>query len=162
VKIAIGADHAGYELKEEIKNFLKEEGVECQDFGTYEANSTDDYPEIGIKVAGAVSGGKFERGILICGTGLGMCLVANKVPGIRATPCYGVLTARLSREHNDSNILTLGARLTGTDLAREIVEEWLKAKFQKGRHRRRLDEIKKIEEKYGSLAKQVQAGSRNF
>ncbi|MEA3485343.1 MAG: ribose 5-phosphate isomerase B [Candidatus Aerophobetes bacterium] len=149
MKIAIGADHAGYELKEEIKNFLKEKGVECQDFGAYEANSTDDYPEIGIKVAEVVSRGKFERGILICGTGLGMCLAANKVPGVRATPCYGTFAARLSRQHNDSNILTLGARLTGIDLVREIVEEWLRTGFQGGRHKRRLGKIKKIEEKYG-------------
>jgi len=162
MKMAIGADHAGYELKEEIKNLLKEKGVECQDFGTYEVNSTDDYPDIGIKVAEAVSKGEFERGILICGTGLGMCLVANKVPGIRATPCYGTFAACLSRQHNDSNILTLGARLIGIDLAREIVKEWLKAEFQEGRHKRRLDKIKKIEEKYGSRAKQVQTGSRNL
>jgi ribose 5-phosphate isomerase B len=148
MKIAIGADHAGYELKEEIKNFLKEKGVECQDFGAYEANSTDDYPDIGIKVAEAVSRDEFERGILICGTGLGMCLVANKVPRIRATPCYRTFAARISRQHNDSNILTLGARLTDTDLAREIVEEWLTTGFQGGRHKRRFDKIKKIEEKY--------------
>ncbi len=148
MKIAIGADHAGYELKEEIKSFLKEKGIEYYDFGVYEANSTDDYPDTGIKVAEAVAKGNFERGILICGTGLGMCLAANKVPGIRATPCYGVLAARLSREHNDSNILTLGARLIGKDLAIHTVGEWLKAKFQGGRHKRRLDKIKKIEEKY--------------
>ena len=148
MKIAIGADHAGYKLKEEIKSFLRGKGVEYQDFGVDSDQLDDDYPDAGKRVAEKISEGRFERGILICGTGLGMCLVANKVPGIRATPCYGVFAARLSREHNDSNILILGARLTGVDLAKEIVEEWLKGKFQGGRHKRRLDKIKKIEEKY--------------
>ncbi len=147
MKIALGADHGGYELKEEIKNFLEQKKVEFYDFGTYDTSLTD-YADWGIKVAEKVAQGEFERGILICGTGLGMCLTANKVPGIRATPCYGVFSARLSREHNDSNILVLGGRITGKDLARQIVEEWLTAEFDGERHKRRLDKITKIEIKY--------------
>lgn len=145
--IALGSDHAGYELKEEIKDFLDQKGITHYDFGSYDASSTD-YPDWGIKVAEVVAKGEFERGILICGTGLGMCLVANKVPRIRATPCYGIFAARLSREHNDSNILTLGGRITGKTLAKKIVEEWLEAKFQGEKHKRRLDKITKIETKY--------------
>lgn len=147
MKIALGADHGGYELKEEIKNFLEQKKVEFYDFGTYDASLTD-YADWGIKVAEKVAQGKFERGILVCGTGLGMCLTANKVPGIRATPCYGVFSARLSRKHNDSNILVLGGRITAKGLARQIVEEWLTAEFDGERHKRRLDKITKIEIKY--------------
>jgi len=147
LKVAIGADHAGYRLKEEVKKFLSRKRIEYQDFGCYNTESTD-YPDWGVKVAEAVAKNEFDRGILICGTGIGMCMVANKIPGIRAAPCYGVFTARLSREHNDSNILTLGARIIGEDLVEEIVDEWLKTEFKRDRHKRRVDKIKKIEEKY--------------
>ena len=145
--IALGADHAGYNLKEELKDFLKRKEIEYYDFGTYDTKSTD-YSDWGTKVAEAVAKGEFERGVLICGTGLGMCLVANKVPGIRATPCYGIFGARLSRQHNDSNILVLGGRVTGRGLAEQILEKWIKARFQEGRHRIRIDKISKIENKY--------------
>lgn len=147
MRLALGADHAGYELKEELKDFFAQKEIDYYDFGTYDTKSTD-YSDWGIKVAEAVAKGKFERGVLICATGLGMSLVANKVPGIRATPCYGVFSARLSREHNNSNILALGGRITGKGLARQIVEEWLEAKFKEGRHKRRVDKITKIESKY--------------
>ena len=147
MKVAIGADHAGYQLKEEVKEFLSQKRIEYQDFGCHSTESTD-YPDWGLKVAKAVAKNEFDRGILICGTGIGMCMVANKILGIRAASCYGVFTARLSREHNDSNILTLGARITGEDLAKEIVEEWLKAEFNGDRHKRRMDKIRKIEERY--------------
>ena len=147
MRLALGADHAGYELKEELKNFLKQKEIDYYDFGTYDTKSTD-YSDWGIKVAETVAKGEFERGILICGTGLGMCLTANKVPGIRATPCYGIFSARLSRQHNNSNILVLAGRITGKDLAKQIVEEWLEAKFKGGRHKRRVDKITKIENKY--------------
>lgn len=147
MRLALGADHAGYELKEELKDFFAQREIDYYDFGTYDTKSTD-YSDWGIKVAQAVAKGKFERGILICGTGLGMSLTANKVPGIRATPCYGIFSARLSREHNNSNILALGGRITGKGLARQIVEEWLEAKFKEGRHKRRVDKITKIESKY--------------
>jgi ribose 5-phosphate isomerase B len=147
LKIALGADHAGYRLKEEIKSFLRQEKIDHYDFGTYNASSTD-FTDWGIKVAEAVAKNEFERGILVCGTGLGMCLVANKVPGIRATPCYGILTARLSRQHNNSNILALGARITAKDLALQIVDEWLAAEFMEGRHQGRLKKLAQIEKKY--------------
>ena len=147
MRLALGADHAGYELKEELRDFLKQKKIDYYDFGTCDTRSTD-YPDWGIKVAETVAKGEFERGILICGTGLGMCLMANKVPGIRATPCYGIFAARLSREHNNSNILVLGGRITGKDLAKQIVEEWLEVKFKGGRHKRRVDKITKIENKY--------------
>ena len=147
MRIALGADHAGYRLKEEIKSFLKEKKIDHHDFGTYNADSTD-FTDWGIKVAEVVAKNEFKRGILVCGTGLGMCLVANKVPGIRATPCYGILTARLSREHNNSNILVLGARITAKDLALQIVEEWLTAEFMGGRHQGRLKKLAEIEKKY--------------
>jgi len=147
MRLALGADHGGYELKEELKKIFRQKKIDYYDFGTYDTKSTD-YPDWGIKVAETVAKGEFERGILICGTGLGMCLMANKVPGIRATPCYGIFSARLSREHNNSNILVLGGRITGKDLAKQIVEEWLEAKFKGGRHKRRIDKITKIETKY--------------
>ena len=147
MRLALGADHAGYNLKEELKDFLKRKEIEYYDFGTYDTKSTD-YSDWGTKVAEAVAKGEFERGVLICGTGLGMCLVANKVPGIRATPCYGIFGARLSRQHNDSNILVLGGRVTGRGLAEQILEKWIKARFQEGRHRIRIDKISKIENKY--------------
>jgi len=148
MKIAIGADHAGYKLKEKIKLLLTKEEINYQDLGAYNENHADDYPDWGMKVAEAVAQGKYGRGILICGTGIGMCLVANKVPGIRATPCYSLTAARLSREHNDSNILVLGSRIISVQLAKMIVKEWLKAKFKGGRHQRRLEKIRKIEKKY--------------
>ncbi|TET48752.1 ribose 5-phosphate isomerase B [Candidatus Aerophobetes bacterium] len=152
MKAAIGADHAGYELKEEIKNLLKKKGIECYDFGTHSSqNVKDNYPDYAIKVAEAVAGGGYERGILICGAGVGMGMAANKVPGVRAAPCCDTLTARLSRQHNDSNVLTLGARITDKELAKKIVEEWLKTEFEGGRHKRRVEKITQIEKKYGRL-----------
>ncbi len=147
MKLALGADHAGFELKEELKDFLRQKGIDYCDFGTHNTESTD-FSDWGVKVAEAVAKGEFEKGILICGTGLGMGLVANKVPGIRATPCYGIFSARLSRQHNDSNILVLGGRITGKDLAKQIVEEWLEAQFEGGKHKRRVDKVTKIENKY--------------
>lgn len=152
MKVAVGADHAGYQLKEEIKNLLKKKGIECYDFGTHSSqNVKDDYPDYAIKVAEAVAGGSCQRGILICGAGVGMGMAANKVPGVRAAPCYDTFTARLSRQHNDSNVLTLGARITDKELAKKIVEEWLKTEFEGGRHKRRMEKITQIEKKYWRL-----------
>jgi len=152
MKVAVGADHAGYQLKEEIKNLLKKKGIECCDFGTHSSqNVKDDYPDYAIKVAEAVAGGSCQRGILICGAGVGMGMAANKVPGVRAAPCYDTLTARLARQHNDSNVLALGARITDKELAKKIVEEWLKTEFEGGRHKRRVEKITQIEKKYWRL-----------
>ncbi len=145
MKIAIGADHAGYMLKEELKRWLEEWNISYHDFGTYSPEKVD-YPDYGIIVARAVAKGGFEKGILICGTGIGMSIVANKVKGIRAALCRDPYEARLSREHNDANILTLGGRILGFDLAKEIVRVWLNTEFTGGRHKVRIDKISMIEE----------------
>lgn len=146
MRIALAADHAGFKLKEEIKEFLRQREIEHQDFGTYSEDPTD-YMDWGVEAVQGVSQGEFERGILICGTGLGMNIMANKFSGIRATPCYDLYTARMAREHNDSNILILGGRITAAGLAKEIVKVWLVTEFQGERHQKRLDKLRQIEEK---------------
>ena len=144
MKIAIGSDNAGFIIKDDIKKYVEELGHEVYDFGTFSEESTD-YPLFGFKVAKAVANKEYERGILICGTGIGMCITANKVKGIRAVVCSEPYSAKLSKEHNDSNILTFGARVIGVELAKMIVFEWLKAEFQGGRHERRVNYINSIE-----------------
>jgi ribose 5-phosphate isomerase B len=146
MKIAIGCDHAGFELKEDLRVYLRERGVEVLDLGTPEGAPVD-YPEIGMAVAEKVSTGAIPRGILICGTGIGMSVVANRFRGVRAALCHVLYTARLSREHNDSNVLVLGGRLLGKGIAREIVGVWLEAEFLGGNHQRRLDQIARLDEK---------------
>jgi ribose 5-phosphate isomerase B len=146
MKIAIGCDHAGFELKEDLRVYLRERGVEVFDLGTPDGAPVD-YPEIGMAVAEKVSMGAIPRGILICGTGIGMSVVANRFRGVRATLCHDLYTARMSREHNDSNVLVLGGRLLGKGIAREIVGVWLEAEFLGGNHQRRLDQIARLDEK---------------
>ncbi len=153
MKIAIGCDHAGLELKENIKTLLLEFGIETLDYGTAD-NSSVDYPDYGERVSGAVSSGEIERGILICGTGLGMSIVANKFPGVRATLCHNPLTARMGRLHNDSNILVLGAKIIDMDVAAEIIRIWLKTPFEGQRHSRRLEKISIIETKLNDGSKE--------
>jgi ribose 5-phosphate isomerase B len=145
--IALGADHAGWELKEEIKAWLLERNVELLDFGTHSPDSVD-YPDYAAQVGEAVAAGKAERGVLVCGTGIGMAMAANKVPGVRAAFCPDLFTARMSREHNDANVLALGGRLTGRELALEIVEMWLRAEFQGGRHARRVGKVTELEQRH--------------
>ena len=145
--IALGADHAGWELKEEIKAWLLERNVELLDFGTHSPDSVD-YPDYAAQVGEAVAAGKAERGVLVCGTGIGMAMAANKVPGVRAAFCPDLFTARMSREHNDANVLALGGRLTGRELALEIVEMWLRAEFQGGRHARRVGKLTELEQRH--------------
>jgi len=147
MKIAIASDHAGFELKEKIKKFLEELGYKYKDFGT-DSNESVDYPDYALKVAESVAKKEFERGILVCGSGIGMCMVANKIPGIRAALCHNVETARSSREHNDANILTFGARMIDENTAKDIVRVWLKTEFLGDRHLRRVNKIKEIEKKY--------------
>jgi ribose 5-phosphate isomerase B len=142
--IAIGCDHAGIELKKEILSLLQELHLECIDYGTDSPQSVD-YPDFGEKVSEAVSAGKIEKGILICGTGIGMSIVANKFPGVRASLCNELFTAKMSRLHNDANILVLGGRIVGKDLAKEIVKTWVSTPFEGERHTRRLDKISRIE-----------------
>src|SRR5271169_631272 len=142
--VAIGSDHAGLEVKKEIQSVLKELDCEFNDYGTETPQSVD-YPDFGEKVADAVSRGTAERGILICGTGIGMSIVANKFFNIRAALCNELFSARMSRLHNDANILILGGRIIGKDLATEIVKTWMKTDFESGRHLNRLKKILLIE-----------------
>jgi len=143
-KIAIASDHAGLELKEDMKTFLKEKGVDVLDMGT-NGNESVDYPDYGIPVAEKVSRGELNKGILICGTGIGMSIVANKFANVRAALVNDVYSATMAKEHNDANILVIGGRIAGKGLAREMVKAWLEAKFEGGRHQKRLNKIKEIE-----------------
>ncbi len=144
MKFAVGSDHAAYEFKLEILRYLDELGIEYKDFGTHSTERTD-YPIYGEKVAKAVSSGEFEKGLLFCGSGIGISISANKVKGIRAVVCSEPYSAKLSRMHNDTNILCMGARVVGIDLAKMILDEWLKAEFEGGRHAKRVDQIAEIE-----------------
>ncbi|MDD5093439.1 MAG: ribose 5-phosphate isomerase B [Dehalococcoidia bacterium] len=140
MRIAIGSDHAGFEMKEALKGVLAEMDQSHEDFGCYDTASTD-YPDIGFAVASAVAQGRFDRGILICGSGIGMSIVANKVSGIRAALCHDTFSARVAREHNDANVLCMGQRVIGEGLAREIVITYLNSEFLGGRHARRLEKV---------------------
>lgn len=143
-KIAIASDHGGFDLKESIIAHLLNTGWDVDDLGPHSGDSVD-YPDFGIKLAEAVADKKVNRGIVICGTGIGMSIVVNRYPGIRGTLCSDVFTAKLCREHNDSNILVMGGRVIGKGLAAEIVNTWLNTEFEGGRHQRRLDKINQID-----------------
>jgi ribose 5-phosphate isomerase B len=138
--VALGADHAGFPLKEDLKTWLIARGYDVVDLGTQSAESVD-YPDFAVGVGSAITAGKADRGVLVCGTGIGMAMAANKVPGVRAAACTDAFSARMSREHNDANILALGARITARDAAIEILEIWLGAEFAGGRHARRVEKI---------------------
>ena len=144
VMIAIGCDHGGYELKQELISYLNEKGLEFKDFGCHSTESCD-YPIYGEAVARAIVSGECERGIIICGTGIGISLAANKVKGIRAALCGDCFSAEMTRQHNDANILSLGARVTGPGLAMKIVDTFLNTEFEGGRHARRVELIAGIE-----------------
>lgn len=144
MRIAIGGDHAGFALKQAIMSLLSEFGHSYEDFGCYNTSSVD-YPDIGRPVAEAVSQDKFDHGILVCSTGIGMCIVANKVPGIRAALCHDTFSARRAREHNDANILCLGEGVIGQGLARDIIATYLSSEFVGGRHAHRLEKIRALE-----------------
>lgn len=146
-KIAIACDHGGLELKEEIKKYLTNEGYDFKDYGTNETGSCD-YPDYALPVAEAVANKEFDFGILICGTGIGIGIAANKVPGIRAALCSDTFSAHATREHNNANILTLGQRVVGVGLALDIVKTFLTTEFEGGRHQTRIDKIAEIEKKY--------------
>ena len=147
MKIAVGSDHGGFLLKEEIMKHLKQSDIDITDFGCYTTDSVD-YPDIGQAVGEAVARGDYDKGIICCGTGIGISISANKVPGIRAALCGDCFSAKASREHNDANILALGERVVGVGLAKMIVDIWLSSEFQGGRHGRRVEKIAGIEEKY--------------
>ena len=143
--IFIASDHGGLDLKEAIKACLSERGLACRDLGTDNGNSVD-YPDFGEKVGRAVSCGEAQRGILLCGTGIGMSIVANKFPGVRAALVWDEFTARMAKEHNNANVLVMGGRVQSPDTACRMVGIWLDAVFEGGRHQQRLDKIKQIEE----------------
>jgi ribose 5-phosphate isomerase B len=147
-KIAIGSDHAAYQFKEEMKAFLLSEGYEVKDMGAYGPERVD-YPDFGISVGETVARGEFDKGIVFCGTGVGMAIAANKVKGIRAVVCTEPYSARLSRLHNDTNVLALGARVVGPELAKMIIKEWLTTGFEGGRHYDRIMKIARYEENRG-------------
>ena len=143
--IAIGSDHGGYALKQEIMEYLRQTGVEFEDLGCYEPVSVD-YPDIAKKVCARVTEGTAKLGILVCGTGIGMSICANKIKGIRAAQCADTFSARMTRCHNNSNVLTLGGRTVGPELAKDIVKEFLTAEFEGGSHQTRIDKIMELED----------------
>ncbi|MCI8335657.1 MAG: ribose 5-phosphate isomerase B [Peptococcaceae bacterium] len=144
MKIVLGSDHAGFSLKETIKEHLSSQGLDVIDCGTDSEESVD-YPDFAEKVGRTICDGICEKGILVCGTGIGISIAANKLPGIRAAVCHDVFTAQASREHNDANILAMGARVLSPSLALEMVDTWLATPFSGGRHQRRIDKISALE-----------------
>lgn len=144
--LAIGCDHGGFELKNAIIEHLKGRGIEVEDFGTFDGASVD-YPEIALKVTAAVTSGKAKRGILVCGTGIGMSMAANKVKGIRAAVCGDHFSAKFTRLHNDANIMCLGGRVIGPGVGCELADLFVDTEFEGGRHQRRVDMVMAIEEK---------------
>ncbi|MFQ5861240.1 MAG: ribose 5-phosphate isomerase B [Dehalococcoidia bacterium] len=145
MKVAIGSDHRGFHLKQAMAELLRDMGLEYHDFGCYDTSSVD-YPDVAQQVAREVQRGEFDHGVLICGTGIGMSIAANKMPGIRAAPCYNPFSARMAREHNNANILCLGGELLGPELAQEIARAYFSSSFQGGRHQRRIEKLSHLEE----------------
>ena len=145
MKIALGSDHGGFHLKEEVKKHLEEKGLECVDYGTHSEDSVD-YPDYGEKVGKAVASGECEKGIVVCGTGIGISIAANKVKGVICGLCSDTFSARMTRMHNDSNVLAMGERVLGVGLALDIVDIWLETEFEGGRHAKRVEKIRAIEE----------------
>jgi len=145
--IALGADHGGFVMKETLKTYLQEQGYAIKDCGAFGSESVD-YPDFAYAVAKLVSEGQAWRGIMVDGAGIGSCMTANKVPGVRASMCYDLSTAVNAREHNDANVLTLGGHLIAEGLARQIVKTWLETKFGGGRHERRVNKIMSVEKRF--------------
>jgi len=144
--ILIASDHGGFRLKERLKKYLKDIGFIPKDLGTNSLDSCD-YPDLAAELAGYISAGKYKQGLLVCKSGIGNSIVANRFPGVRAALCYNIRAARLSREHNDSNVLVLGAIFVKENLAKRILRVWLNTKFKAGRHKRRLNKIRQIEKR---------------
>src|SRR5918999_1711510 len=149
-RIGIGSDHAGFRLKEAVKRWLIEQAYDVRDLGTSSEEACD-YPDFAIALAEAMAAGEVGRGVLICGTGIGMSIVANKFPYLRAAVCHDPTTARFSRAHNDANVLTMGSRITGEMVALDIVNAWLHTPFEGGRHSRRLEKIERLASPSASL-----------
>ena len=152
MKIILGSDHFGFDLKEVIKEHLQSKGIVVVDIGVYDKNPVD-YPDIAVALAERVASGEFERGILICGTGIGMAIVANKVPGVRAAVCHDVYSAERARKSNDAQIMTMGGVIVGPELAKKLVDVWLESEFQGGRSLPKVEKIKMIDAKYRSMTK---------
>lgn len=150
MKVALAADHGGFKLKQEIKSLLESLNISFEDFGC-ECETSVDYPDYAQPVAEKVASGEFDRGILVCGTGIGMSIAANKVPGIRCALVHDTFSAKATREHNDTNVLAMGERVIGSGLALDIVKIWLETEFLGGRHERRVDKIKEIEAKHAGV-----------
>ncbi|MCL5075696.1 MAG: ribose 5-phosphate isomerase B [Chloroflexi bacterium] len=144
MKVIIGSDHVGWELKRELVAFLRSQGLEVTDVGTHSADPVD-YPDFAYLVGQGVAAAEYDRGILICGTGLGMSIAANKIKGVRAALCHDLFTAKKSREHNDANVLVLGAWLVPPQHAFEIISTWLQTEYEGGRHGKRLEKMKQLE-----------------
>lgn len=142
--LAIGSDHGGYELKEHIKKYLQEKGVEYKDFGCYDESSVD-YPDIAKVLCKSINDGVCENGILVCGTGIGISIAANKIDGIRAAHCHDVYSAEMTKRHNNANVICMGGRVVGRELAFKIIDAWLGAEFEGGRHQTRIDKIHELE-----------------
>ena len=142
--LAIGSDHGGFELKEHIKKYLDEKGIEYKDFGCYDENSVD-YPDIAKKVCDAINNKECVNGILVCGTGIGISIAANKINGIRAAHCHDIYSAEMTKRHNNANVICMGGRVIGRELAFKIVDAWLGAEFEGGRHQTRIDKIHNLE-----------------
>lgn len=155
IKIGFGCDHAAIELKNCVLQHMKEKGYECVDFGAYSPEEKVDYPVAGRKVAQAIKAGEIDKGVLVCGTGVGISLAANKVPGIRAGVCSDGYTARMIAAHNDCQIIAMGARVVGSEVAKMLCYNFFGATFQGGRHARRVDMIKEIEREYISNSESV-------
>ncbi|MDN5331460.1 MAG: ribose 5-phosphate isomerase [Tepidanaerobacteraceae bacterium] len=147
MKVIIGSDHFGFDLKEVIKEHIESKGIEVVDIGVYDKTPVD-YPDIGVALAERIASGEFERGILICGTGIGMAIVANKVPGVRAAVCHDVYSAERARKSNNAQVMTMGAQIVGPELAKKLVDVWLESEFQGGRSLPKVEKINKIDEKY--------------
>ena len=152
MKIAVGSDHRGFEVKRRIITVLQQMGHEVIDVGPH-ARENVDYPDYAFQVALAVSEGRAERGVLVCGTGIGMCIAANKVKGVRAAPCHDSITAEMSRRHNDANVLCLSADLLGEELIERMLRIWLETEFESGRHARRVEKITRFEQQGPDAAK---------
>lgn len=152
MKIALASDHAGFRLKEEIKGLLRDLGHDVRDFGTSSEDAVD-YPDYILLAAEAVSRGECERGVVLGGSGNGEAMVANKVPGIRCALCHDVTTARLARAHNDANVLAVGQRIVGSEVAQDLVRVWLETPFEGGRHQRRVEKIAEIERRVRTAGK---------
>ena len=149
--IALGADHAGFSLKEDLKSWLADRGHRVIDLGTHSTDSVD-YPDFAAAVGAAIARGEAERGVLVCGTGIGMAIAANKIGGVRAVQCSDTASARISREHNDTNVVTLGARTTVPEAAKDIVGAWLDTAFAGGRHARRIEKVAELEKEWPHAA----------